>query len=305
MNKSSIQLSSKSELISAIHSAISGHNGLAIGKLGFSEQLTLLFHILSSQSTNPKTDPALRPLYLALKYHAEYQTGIFPTDIDFLIEYASFYTNLVCQADYLGLFNGVNEPKLVNALPFQARFINYLDTEPDRSKQYQADQCYLPALQNQRILIIAPFASFAKERAKQHTFELVWKNIGCRWFAPISIEAIDIPYSFLGQSTTHKIYGNSINLYEHLTRQIDRFEYDIVLIAAGSLAIPLAIHIKQQKKVAISLGGHLQALFGILGDRWARDPEWQALYINEHWRRLPDSLVPNNANKLADEKSYW
>jgi hypothetical protein len=119
------------------------------------------------------------------------------------------------------------------------------------------------------------------------------------------VQALEIPYSFIGQTETFNKFENSISLYENICQQIDALEFDVALIAAGSLAIPLALHIKNKNKVALSLGGHLQALFGILGARWERDDEWCENYINKSWVRLPNRLIPSNAHILTDQKAYW
>jgi hypothetical protein len=300
-----IKLAKKSDLLDAISAALSQNQGFAMGKLGFSEQLTLLFHLACQASPNPSQDASLRPIYLAFKYHAKRQTGIFPTDISFLVNYASFYANMAIQADFLGLFGSLNEEKLARQLVFKSQFVNFTDTEPDRSLPYDNAQCYLRLFQDKKILIIAPFASFAQKRANQHDFEATWQKISAHWFNPSSVQSLDIPYSFLGQTEAFNRFENSIFLYEHLSQQINALEFDVALIAAGSLAIPLAMHIKNKNKVTLSLGGHLKALFGILGARWERDEDWRKNYINESWVRLPNGLIPNNAHVLADQKAYW
>ena len=302
---SNTALVKKTALIEAIAAALRLRVGLSVGKLGHSEQLVLLFSQTIRRKVRAIKSQAIPPLYLALKYHSERQTGIFPTDIQFLTQYADFYAEQVCDADFLGLFGSPNESMLVRDLPLGAKFLHYTDTEPDRSSPYEKMQCYLPYLRDKKVLLIAPFASFAKQRACKEIFEAVWKNIDCPWFEPQSIEAIDIPYSFLGQESTFKAFGNSLALYDHIVAKIDECDYDIALIAAGSLAIPLTVHIKNAQKVGISLGGHFQALFGILGDRWLRDKVWADRYINQAWVRLPERFIPENAVVLADNKAYW
>lgn len=298
-------LCDKLVMIKAIQHALDHSQGLAIGKLGFSEQLTLLFYLASKTSKKPETDPLVRPVYLALKYHCERQMGVFPTNIQFLLRYSAFYQKQVTQADFLGLFGSPNEAKILASLPFTGQFVHFTDTEPDRSTPYLADHCYLPLLRGKKILLVAPFASFAQQRASKEIFEATWHKIGAQWFYPKSIEAIDIPYSTMGQDNTFEEFGNSQTLYENISQAIDSHDYDVALIAAGSLAVPLAVHIKHKQKVAISLGGHFQVLFGILGDRWTRDKFWKEEYINEAWTRLPKNFIPENAHELADNKSYW
>ena len=305
MMRDNVALVKKPELIVAIEQALKDKLGLSVGKLGYSEQLVLLFYDAIQREKTSLQGKAIRPLYLALKYHCERQTGIFPTDIVFLRLYAKFYKEQVCSADFLGLFGSPNESKLLEHLPFRTKFLEYVDTEPDRSIPYDSVQCYLPLFSGKKILLIAPYASFAKKRASKEIYEAVWKKINGKWFEPLCIEAIDIPYSFADQASTFKKFTNSLALYDDIVNKIDEIDYDVALIAAGSLAIPLTVHIKNAQKIGISLGGHLQVLFGILGERWLRDKTWSEHYINEAWVRLPKSFIPKNAQALADSKSYW
>ncbi len=299
------QLIEKSQMILAIQQSIESGKGLAIGKLGHSEQLTLLFNQALKTPSSLASTASIRSLYVALKFHAERQTGIFPTDFNFLSRYVDFYEKQVNQIDFIGLFGSPNEAKIIKSLSPETRFLKYTDTEPDRSEKYDPTRCYLPLFKNKKILIVAPFANFAKQRAQKETFEQVWQKIGARWFEPDSFEAVEIPYSFIGQTSTFERFSDSLALFEDITQQIDCYDYDVALIAAGSLALPLAAHVKQKSKVAVSLGGHLQTLFGILGERWVRDAIWSERYINKHWVRLPDQLIPSNARLLADKQAYW
>jgi hypothetical protein len=298
-------LTSKKSFIDSIQRAIAERRGLAAGKLGGSEQVCLSFHLASGMSDELHKVDRAKPVFAALKYHAQRQTGIFPTSFDFLRRYSRQYASAVSQADFLGLFGYPAERELVQRLGLQAGLLKFTDTEPDRSIPHNPSLCYLPTLRGQRILLIAPFASFAAQRADKKIFESVWSRIGVPWFEPEAVRAIDIPYGFIGQVKTFERFGDSLKLKNYICGQIDSLDFDVALIAAGSLAIPLAVHIKSAGKVAISLGGHLQVLFGILGQRWLRDEFWKQNYINEHWVRMPKQFVPENSANLVDNGAYW
>lgn len=298
-------IQTKQTLISLMRLAIENQSGFSMGKLGFAEQHSLLFFLENQLSVTSSVDPKLRPLYLVLKYQFEYQSGVFPSDLEFMIEFVKFYQDQVIKTDVLGLFGSVNEPKLLHSLNFDSVFVPYQATEPDRSLPYNPEACYLPLFRDKKILFISPFSSFAKSRANQSTFEAVWGNISLPWFYPMKIEAIDIPYSYTYQKQTKLRYKTSLFLYKDIVKQMDQVDFDIALIAAGHLGIPIANYAKSIGKIGLSLGGHFQVLFGILGERWNRDPFWKKNYINEHWCRLPPTFVPINAEKLTDNHAYW
>ncbi|MCX7223860.1 MAG: hypothetical protein NTW89_13700, partial [Burkholderiales bacterium] len=95
------QLIEKSQMVLAIQQSIESGKGLAIGKLGHSEQLTLLFNQALRTPSSLASTASIRSLYVALKFHAERQTGIFPTDFNFLSRYVDFYEKQVNQIDFI------------------------------------------------------------------------------------------------------------------------------------------------------------------------------------------------------------
>jgi len=76
----------------------------------------------------------------------------------------------------------------------------------------------------------------------------------------------------------------------------------IALIAAGTLGSMIAVAAKEQGRVGICLGGHLQVLFGVSGRRWRERPEWRDNYFNEAWIELPERYKADPAETDAD---YW
>ena len=63
----------------------------------------------------------------------------------------------------------------------------------------------------------------------------------------------------------------------------------------------LAAAVKRLGRVGVSLGGHLQIVFGVAGERWLEREDWRRLYINESWTRIPDRYVP--AGRTGE--NYW
>lgn len=96
--------------------------------------------------------------------------------------------------------------------------------------------------------------------------------------------------------------------------EIDKVDYDICLIGCGAYGFPLAAHVKRQGKKAIHLGGALQLLFGIRGNRWD-DPnygvnEWgipvgkYSDLVNEFWVRPSKDETPS-ASSNVEGGCYW
>lgn len=290
------------ELIQKINASVLQKNGFAMGKLGFSEQFLLGY--LPFKATNPG-NIQLKAYEAMLRYHCEFQFGIFPTDTSFLHEFAQFYTKHVQQIDILGLFQADQEEKIIIESGLNALFIPYQLTEPDRSLPANESNCYLPFFEGKKLLIISPYAELLKSRANRDTFESVWHNIGKKWFFVSEISSCEIPYSYKNSIQTHQSFKNSIDLYNTICTRIDRMDYDIALIGAGALGLPIASYLKSQGKIAISLGGHLQVLFGVGGGRWNKDEFWIRNYINQHWIDMPENYHPENKSMLTDNSAYW
>lgn len=292
----------KVELINDLARAIKDNRGFAIGKLGFSEQCVAGYPLFLR--SNPSTTQ-LMAYESVLRYHCERQIGIFPTDKNFLLKFSMEFQKHIHQLDIIGLFGAPQERKLIEELNIHSKLINYRYTEPDQSIPEDPTLCYLPLFKNKKILLVAPFAEFLKRRADAEVFENVWSKIKKKWFLPAEVSAIEFPYSYITETHTHQLFENSIQLYNSICDKINEQDFDIALIAAGALGIPIAAHIKSMGRVAISLGGHLQVIFGVAGQRWKRDEYYQQNFINDFWVDMPLTYHPKNKEFVSDAGAYW
>ena len=299
-NASASHLSSKIKLIKLIQNALTNHSGFSLGKIGFSEQFFLNHPMVMQLSLNSRQ---LSAYQLLANVHCLRQSGVFPTDFKFLTSFSDFFSKSVSRLDVLGLFGAPQELEIISRYQLSCCFLKYQDTEPDRSIPNNINVCYLPLFKNKRVLLIAPFAHFLQDRAQANIFESVWQKTKKPWFDPLSVDSIEFPYAY--ELKTQKQFGNVLNLYEHICQKIDAKQFDVALIAAGALAIPLADYIKSKNKIALSLGGHLQVLFGVKGARWKNDPVWPKQYFTPAWVDMPATYHPSNKDNLTDAGAYW
>jgi hypothetical protein len=88
---------------------------------------------------------------------------------------------------------------------------------------------------------------------------------------------------------------------------IQKLDFDIALLSCGGYGMPLCNFIKNNlKKSAIYVGGGLQLLFGVIGQRWLTHPvilkiieENQPKFI----RPSGDEIVINNG--IVELGCYW
>jgi hypothetical protein len=289
------------QFLADVRLAISHGKGFAAGKLGISEQCWLYYPILLHKDLSV----AKRWVFeRQLRWAFHNQAGLFPDDLQFCLSFASLFVEYVRQIDSLGLMLLLPqlEKEIFNEYGFSNKLIFYTLQHPDRSIPADEHNCYLPMFNGKRLLLVCPFADFLAQRAKPEIFERVWAKTGKRWFEPANIDSIEFPYGF--EPTTQQRYASALDLLDEIIRQIESRSFDVALIGAGGLSIPLAARIKGMNKIAVSLGGHLQVLFGVLGKRWRDREQWRRDYINENWVALPTRYRPTQS-AVCDYGDYW
>lgn len=294
------RLVGREAFVAGLRRAVEEGRGYATGKLGTSEKYWMYYEVLLAT----EHDRRRRLAYEAsLKFHSLMQSGIFPTDLAFLRTFNRAYVEAVRRLDCIGII--ANRPDLEDGVIRHYGLSNtltyYTNQEPDRSVPARDDACYLPSFRDRKLLIVCPFARLLKERATPATFESVWAKTGKRWFAPASVEAVEFPYGF--DRETRERFGTALSLQEGIVEEVSRHDFDVALIAAGGLGIPIAAAVKHLGKVGISLGGHLQVLFGVLGKRWRDRPDWRDAYVTDAWIDMPVRYRPRVA--LVDDGAYW
>ncbi len=285
---------------SSLASAFQRGDGFAAAKFGYSEQVVLQMPKRISAESNLRRRAAM---VATLRTHACLAAGVYPQDNDFLMKYAQGYEQMCQQLDCVAVAPGGMVTPAVFAEKFTATRLGFNDLEPNRSVPYDIQDCYLPELTDRRIVIVSSIGHLLMGRANRETFTQVWARIGVPWFSPASVEAVDFPFIY-DQSTRQK-YPDVWKVYDLVVQELSHRDFDVALIAAGGIGAPIATAVKNLGRVGISLGGHLQVLFGVQGKRWLDDPQWQKNYVNDAWTRPPASALPNAPLGLVDDGAYW
>lgn len=274
---------------------------MAVGKLGFSEQMWAGLHAALSERTGARQR---RAILLTTAFHACRQSGVFPRTLDFVQEFSRWYADSVAQVDAAGVNQGSVSAAALTRLDPSALVLPADGIEPDRSSPFEAGNDYLDSMRGKRILIVSSAARILADRATPEVFESVWQKVQRPWFLPGSVESLEFPYIY--SSRTEAQYTDIRSLHESIVREMSQREFDIALIGAAALGVPLAAAAKRMGKVGISLGGHLQALFGAGGRRWMNDPYWQSTHMNRAWITLPaPDGIPQEFGEGPDDGAYW
>ncbi|WP_339714813.1 hypothetical protein [uncultured Kriegella sp.] len=163
------------------------------------------------------------------------------------------------------------------------------------------------ALRGKKVLVVHPFAELIEEQYKNREFLFDDPEV----LPDFELQTIQAVQSLGGESNGFADWFDALNWMKD---EIDKCDYDICLIGAGAYGFPLAAHVKRQGKKAMHLGGALQLLFGIKGNRWEA-PDYATkwglpanLYLNffknKNWVKPTDKHKPANAKQVEDA-CYW
>lgn len=163
-------------------------------------------------------------------------------------------------------------------------------------------------LEGKKILVVHPFAHQMLEQYKCNRENLFVNKAVLPLF---ELDVIPAVQSLGGEANG---FDNWFDALQWMEEEIDKRNYDICLIGCGAYGMCLAAHVKRQGKKAVHLGGALQLLFGIIGNRWENPnygvKEWGipvGLYsnlINKYWIRPGEKGRPKNANRV-EGACYW
>ncbi|MBU2975497.1 hypothetical protein [Zobellia sp. B3R18] len=172
---------------------------------------------------------------------------------------------------------------------------------------YMSSKPWSSFLKGKKVLVIHPFAELIEQQYQKR--ETLFENPEV--LPEFELQTIPAIQSLGGESNGFTDWFHAL---QWMKDEIDKRDYDICLIGAGAYGFPLAAHVKRQGKNAIHLGGALQLLFGIKGNRW-EDPfygveQWgltKGFYtelMNEYWVRPTNKNKPKNANEV-EGSCYW
>ncbi len=295
---------SKKEFINDLKTSIENNSGYASAKIGKSQQHWMYYEIFL---TKEREEERLKQFQKDLLFHGLKQEGIFPAKPDFYLKYNKFYIEQVRNLDSLGIFYYPWELEMIRYYQLNCKIIYYPDQFPhktwiDEFYPLGEETCYLEFFKNKKLLLISPFAQLLRERATQYIFEGIWSKVGLKWFSPQKVDALEFPYGFSRE--TQEKYPTVRDLFEEIVAEIDKKDFDIALVSAAGLAIPIVSYIKSIGKIGIDLGGHQQILFGVIGKRWRDRQRWKEQLFNEYWIDMPAKYRPKETD-VCDRGAYW
>lgn len=217
--------------------------------------------------------------------------GFFPSTEENLMKFGDMMVEDSKQLDILGSWLPEEEilKKYFN-LSYQSIFLKYL--EP-----YWNNLPWTRYLEGKRVVVVHPFAESIKNQYDNYRDKIFENPMVLPNFT--SLRVVKAVQSLGGNSE----FKGWFEALEYMKDKVDQEDYDVCLIGCGAYGFPLAAHVKRMGKQAIHLGGTLQLLFGIRGNRWDNMDEYKPL-INEYWTRPKGDEIPQAKDKV-ENGCYW
>lgn len=219
--------------------------------------------------------------------------GFFPATTDNLARYASEFIECVQQIDILGGIYRDEEKYIWDLYCSHTKLIGL-----DYSYVFRLNSPWTQHLQGKKVLVISPFAELIDEQYQKR--ENLYKN-------PLVLPDFELFTIKAVQSIAHNHenlpFNDWFEALDSMYAEIDKLEFDIALIGAGAYGIPLGTYCKNKGKQAVLMGGMLQVLFGIYGQRWEKELATEGIF-NKYWVRPRPQDRPKGY-AAVEHGCYW
>jgi hypothetical protein len=236
-----------------------------------------------------------RPWDDQLRWHASNHAGITPPDNYVLNYFINEYVDALSNMDLLTIWfpDNVNSEEFIisNFYCKNAEFISGLQAlEP-----FYHENPWSKFLENRRVLVVHPFEDSIREQYSKK--ELLFED-----------KSILPDFDLITFKTYQTHGGGNTDLpwnvcYENMVNNIQKLNFDIALVGCGAYGLPICNQIKKMGKPVVHVGGGLQIMFGIKGNRWDNMAAVNK-YYNSNWKRPYDSEKTRN-HQVVEGSTYW
>lgn len=229
--------------------------------------------------------------------------GIFPADEATAHRFSLEYLRSIEIADDLIDIGQPGMGGLLRCVCPQATMVDPLGIEP-----FWFAKPWTRALEGKTVLLVGGFAEmFAEQYERRH---LLWTDTSP--LPDFTVVPLVTPMTQMHQTAG---FASVFEALDQARRRMASIDFDVALIAAGGIGMPLAAEAKRLGKVGVYVGGVLQILFGLKGERWEQDanaPYRQ--FFNPSWTRpdlqtLPADIDMDDNSEIAvyneNRRRYW
>lgn len=273
------------EMNNYIYNSICSEKPFMVSRFG-STELTTLSTFYFRNKTN----------YQKAMEHVCFYSGFFPCDKDLGFNFANVMLDSFQQIDALAVWFIQYEDYFIKEMLNKNSKISYLmNIEPWKSKNP-----WTKALKGKKVLVIHPFEESIIQQYKKR--ERIFRNQDI--LPEFELKTLKAVQTLAG--TKDGRFNNWFDALEFMYQEAIKIDFDIAIIGCGAYGMPLAAKLKKYGKQAIHLGGVTQILFGIKGNRWSNNPEYNYIksLINEDWVSPMEEEKPKLAREV-ESGCYW
>lgn len=233
-----------------------------------------------------------------IRKNMTFNAGFFPDDDEALTRFCRESLEIAKRTDIIGVTNRRGDDRIISELPEKPVIVDIACIGDMLAFQ---DRPWTRCLRGKRVLVIHPFEdTIRKQYAKR---ELLFANPDTLpEFELLTLKSVQ---SAAGAASSLP-YADWFEALDSMYRKIDALEFDVALVGAGAYGMFLTDYCKRTGRQAVHMGGALQLLFGILGNRWEKEypPEFGTKLFNEHWVRPGAAERPSMADGV-ENACYW
>jgi hypothetical protein len=241
-----------------------------------------------------------------LQYHTmlDLNAGIYCKTNKDLITYYQMYYNAIINSDAIALFNSRQD-----VLSYEQYFMKTIKLQCLFSRALEPFYLILENeipwthhLLGKKVLIISPFIDSFQKQIKR----------GFKMFHDKSKTIFHPDQEFVFYKSFNTLAGNHLHsswleTFNIMCEDINKLDFDIAMLSCGGYGIPLSYYIKNNlKKSSIYVGGGLQLLFGVIGQRWLTHPIIGKIIMEqpEQFIRPSGDEIVRNKN-MVENGCYW
>ena len=236
-------------------------------------------------------------------------TGIYNVNSNTILLYIQFYSEAIKNSKALATFPTyiINEQNYFTNT-YHLTQIHSRSVEPFYSC-LENIKPWTHSLYGKKVLIINPFIESMKKQLANH-FQ-IFKDPNKKIFLDNQEFIFYKSYQTSAGNHIHKNWLETFTLMCNDIKKLDNeLHFDIALLGCGGYGLPLCNFIKTKlNKSAIYIGGGLQLLFGVMGQRWENRDDWKQIINdnqepNNRFIRPSGDEIINNKNAI-ENGCYW
>lgn len=219
--------------------------------------------------------------------------GFFSDEPKYLYQFEELTLDVASkQVDVLGVWDMFLMGEITKRYVHDAYYTELRAMEP-----YYFSNPWSRALEGKKVLVIHPFVETIRKQYERRDKIFADKNV-LPEFELLTLKSVQT-----AAGTKDERYETWFDALEDMYQQAMKMDFDIALVGCGAYGYPLAAKIKASGKQVIHMGGALQILFGIKGNRWEKH-EFISKLFNEYWVR-PSDNEGVKASNLVEKSCYW